>query len=213
MSEGDAPGRPDDGEDVRTDIMAATYRALCEHGYAGLTTQAIADELGKSTALLHYYYDTKEGLLVAFLEYLLDRFEETVATSTATDPGDQLADILEALLYGPADYEEYHVAMVELRSQAPYDDAIRDQLRRNDREVRELVAEVIERGIDEGVFQPVDPDRTATYLLSVVDGARTRWVVLGDDAILETVLAELRASLEDRLLAGDRELAVGDENS
>ncbi|MEF8974259.1 MAG: helix-turn-helix domain-containing protein, partial [Haloarcula sp.] len=44
--------------DTADDIMDATYRALCTHGYADLTMQDIADESDKSKAALHYHYDS-----------------------------------------------------------------------------------------------------------------------------------------------------------
>ena len=40
--------------------MEATYRALCEHSYANLTTEKIAAETDLSKAALHYHYGIKE---------------------------------------------------------------------------------------------------------------------------------------------------------
>ncbi|HET7323460.1 MAG TPA: helix-turn-helix domain-containing protein, partial [Halococcus sp.] len=62
--------------DTTDELMHATYRALCKHGYANLTMQDIADESTKSKAALHYHYDTKQDLLLAFLSFLYERFEE-----------------------------------------------------------------------------------------------------------------------------------------
>ena len=55
--------------------MAATYRALCAHGYADLTMQEIANEAGVSKAALHYHYDTKRALILSFLDMLSSDFE------------------------------------------------------------------------------------------------------------------------------------------
>lgn len=193
-------------EAAREEIMHATYRALCKHGYADLTTKAIAEEAGKSTALLHYYYDTKQDLLVAFLEFLLKRLHEKVDVSeTNGDPATQLTTLVETLLFGSDDYRDFQTAMLELRSQAPHNPSYREQLRKNDREFRTLVAEIIERGIDSGVFEDVDPDRTARYLISTVDGARTQWITLNDDDVLTAVHEELRTYISERLLVDDRQ--------
>ncbi|MFB6079766.1 MAG: TetR/AcrR family transcriptional regulator [Haloferacaceae archaeon] len=190
-----------DPESTHEEIMRATYRALCEHGYADLTTKAIAEESGHSTALLHYHYDTKEDLLVAFLEYLIERFHETAVLDEDHDgPAEQLAAVVERLVFGPDDYKDFQTAMLELRSQAPYNRAYREQLRSNDRELRALLSGIVERGIEAGVFRAVDPDRTATYLLATIDGARTRWITLDDDDVLTDVHEELRIYVADRLL-------------
>lgn len=49
--------------------MTATAEALAESGYADLTTRDVADRVDVSKSTLHYRYDTKEGLLTAWLRY------------------------------------------------------------------------------------------------------------------------------------------------
>jgi len=65
------------------DIMEATYRALCTHGYADLTMQDIAAESTKSKGTLHYHFEGKQDLLESFLAFLLNRFEERTETIPA----------------------------------------------------------------------------------------------------------------------------------
>ena len=190
---------------AREAIMGATYRALCAHGTANLTIQTIADEFDKSKSLIFYHYDSKEDLLVSFLAYLIDRFEERVETTDMEDPTEQLDALIDALLFGPDDHVDFQTAMLELRSQAPYNEAYREQFRTNDEYVFALFEEVIERGVECGAFADVDPSRIATMLLTTIDGARTRFVVLGDDRILDTV----REMIDDQL---DRTLFAGSES-
>ena len=176
-------------------IMRATYRALCRHGATGLTVQSIADEFEKSKSLIFYHYDSKEDLLSSFLAYLIARFEEWVTTTENDDPTERLGELIDGLIDGPDDQEEFQTAMLELRSQAPHNEAYREQFRTNNAYIHALFERVIQDGIDAGVFEPVDPERTATMVLTIIDGARTRWVVLGDDAVLETT----RELLDDYL--------------
>jgi len=178
--------RPDgaaaDGDE---DIMRATYRALRDHGYAALTVQRIADEYGKSTAAIHYHYDTKEELLVAFLDYLLGRFVDTIRDIETTDPDARLSLLLDELLTKPAETQELSVALLEMRSQAPYNDGFRERFAQNDEYVRYVLKAVINHGIDEGTFADVDADHAARALLSIADGGRTRAVVFDDVSELE----------------------------
>jgi AcrR family transcriptional regulator len=172
--------------ETRERIMNATYRALCEQGYASLTMQDIADECDCSKSLLHYHFDTKEELLVELLAHLLDRFQERVSDADPDDPRDQLVRLVDGFLFGGdergrKEHRAFHAALLELRAQAPHADAFRDQLAENDRSVHATVAVVIDRGIDDGRFRPVDADRTAALLLAAIQGARIRWVTLGDD--------------------------------
>lgn len=175
--------------------MEATYRALCTHGAADLSVQAIADEFDKSKSLIFYHYDSREDLLSSFLAYLLENFKNRVVASEIDDPVTQLDGLIDSLLYGPDDNESFQIAMLELRSQAPFNEAYRDQFRRNRVYVHRLTARVIDCGIDDGVFTPVDSDYIATLLLTMIDGARLQLVVLGDEAILDTT----RDAIDDRL--------------
>ena len=182
--------------ETRERIMDATYRALCEHGYASLTMQDIADECDCSTSLLHYHFDTKAELLVELLAHLLDRFQERVSEADPEDPRDRLVHLVDVFLFGADDrgveeHRAFHAALLELRAQAPHTDAFRAQLAENDRRVHATVADVVRRGVDEDRFLPVDATRTAAHLLAAVQGARIRWVTLGDDEAPEVVRAAL----------------------
>jgi AcrR family transcriptional regulator len=162
------------------EIMGATYRALREHGYADLTIKRIAAEYGKSTAAVHYHYDTKEELLAAFLDYILNRFVASIREVETTDPEQRLTVLLDRLLVAPQENPDLSVALLEMRSQAPYNEAFAERFRQNDEYVRYLVKAVINHGIDEGVFADVDADRVTRSLMTIVDGARTRSVVFDD---------------------------------
>ena len=198
---GSADGAEDGTGTEHEAIMRATYRALCRHGAVDLTVQSIADEFEKSKSLIFYHYGSKEDLLSSFLGYLIARFETQVAVTENDDPAERLRETIDALVYGPDDHEAFQTAMLELRSQAAHNEVYREQFRTNDVYVLDLFEAMIEDGIERGVFAPVDPERTATMLLTIIDGARTRWVVLGDEAVLETAHGLLEEYLETTLYA------------
>lgn len=181
-------GEPSNREfsEAQEEVMRATYRALREHGYADLTVKRIAEEYGKSTAAIHYHYDTKEELLAAFLDFVLDQFVESIRDVETTDPEERLALLLDELLVKPQSNQDLSIALLEMRSQAPYKEAFRDRFRQNDEYVRFMLKAVVNHGIDEGAFREVDADHVARSLMTIVDGARTRGVVLGEMAALET---------------------------
>lgn len=167
-------------------IMRATYAALCEHGYADLTIKRIAAEYGKSTAAIHYHYETKDDLLAAFLEYLIDQFVETIHDVETTDPEQRLDMLLDTLLLEPDEYQDLLIAMLEMRAQVPHKAAFADRFRQNDEYIRYILETVIDHGIKEGVFAEVDAEHVARALLTIVDGARTRAVVLDEPGTLAT---------------------------
>jgi AcrR family transcriptional regulator len=57
-----------DSPDTHTRILRAAFRGLLEHGYVGLSTRGIAAEAGVNHALIHYYFGTKDNLVLAALD-------------------------------------------------------------------------------------------------------------------------------------------------
>ncbi|EMA57516.1 transcription regulator [Halorubrum distributum JCM 13561] len=155
------------------EIMEATYRALLKHGYADLSISRIADELDKSKAAIYYHYDTKDDLLVAFLEFAVDRFEETIETETGDEPPEDLEHVIEKLLPLQPDEEQRQLqaVLVGLRSQAVTNEVFREQFTQIDDRLAATVRSIVERGIDDGTFRDVDSSRVAEHILATVNGA------------------------------------------
>ncbi len=187
--------------DSRERIMDATYDALVECGYADLTMSGIAAKSETSTSLLHYHFDTKEDLLVAFLDHLLEQLEADLAELTAAGPIDGLYGLLEWFVIGDEEPEReaFLIAFLELRAQAPYNSRYRERMRHADRLIRSALEALVGEGIDAGLVVDNDPETIATLLLSAMDGGRSRGVATGTrgytgevrDALVEHVLADI----------------------
>ena len=186
--------------DAKREIIAATGRALCAHGYADLTMQRIAEESSLTTAAIHYHFDTKDDLLDAVLDDLLDRFEARLACD-AGDPRECLATFLDAVLTptgspdGRGDgVDDFPVALMELKAQAPYHDRFRERFRALDDAMRTVVREAVADGVDAGHFADADPDAVARLVVTAINGAHVRTVALGEAPtptrrVVEDVLA------------------------
>jgi len=192
--------------DADEPTMRATCRALSDRGYANLTMQAIADEADVSKAALHYHYDSKQELLASFQAYLGDRFLARVRAADTDGPADErLASVLDAALSPPEsdDLADLQTALLELKAQAPYEPAFREQSRIFDEDFRTLLTDILETGVAEGTFRAdLDPERVAQFVVTVLAGSQTRQVSVGQPpavtrALLETyVEATLRPTPE-----------------
>jgi AcrR family transcriptional regulator len=161
------------GSAAKNEIMEATYRALLEQGYADLSISSIADHLEKSKAAIYYHYDTKDDLLVAFLEFAVDRFEETIDTETGNEPTEDLKHVVEKLLPLQPDDEQRQLqaVLVGLRSQAVTNEVFREQFTQIDERLVGTIRDIVKRGIDKGTFRDVDSSRGAEHILATVNGA------------------------------------------
>lgn len=71
-------GRPSNREERRTQILAAFARVLANHGFAGATIAAVANEADLAPGLIHYHFKNKEELLSALLKTLICGFRQRV---------------------------------------------------------------------------------------------------------------------------------------
>lgn len=166
------------------DIMCATYCALCEHGYADVTMADIAAASEKSKSALHYHYESKHALLLAFLDDLLESFGARLDSVDGETPRDRLLGIVETVLEPSDDgpNREFKTAVLEMKAQGPYDGAFRERLSDFDRTVRDYFAEALAAGVDSGDFRAeLDVSETADFFVTVCTGAQTRSVAVGRD--------------------------------
>ncbi|GAA3253741.1 TetR/AcrR family transcriptional regulator [Nonomuraea helvata] len=62
------PGRRPGSADTRGEILAAARKVFAEKGFDKATVRAIAREAEVDPALVHHYFDTKEGMFAAAMQ-------------------------------------------------------------------------------------------------------------------------------------------------
>ncbi len=76
-------------------------RAMAKRGYRGAPVTAIAREAGLTPGLVHYYFESKQAILIELLraiqQTVLDRFEDRLARA-GDDPWARLFALTDALL-------------------------------------------------------------------------------------------------------------------
>lgn len=187
----------EDLDETTAAIMEAVYRALSHNGYPATTMSEIAAEFEKSKSLLYYHYESKEEILNDFFAHLCERLEATLVEDPYDDPHEQLLALIDRLLPAEMDDESlrFRRAFFEIRSQAPHNQSYHEQIERSDEIILEALTETVRRGVDEGRFADVDPEREAELLFSTIYGIMERGVTLEDRALIE----RNKETLHDRI--------------
>ncbi|WP_299267107.1 TetR/AcrR family transcriptional regulator [Halorientalis sp.] len=107
--------------DTTAAVAGAVREALAEHGYARLTTAKIAAESELSGAGLYYHYDSKDEMVVAFLEAAAGFLSRELDALDANDPESRLREACDLLFTDRDDTERrgVDVAVMELLAHAP----------------------------------------------------------------------------------------------
>ncbi|MFF2112937.1 TetR family transcriptional regulator [Rhodococcus sp. ACS1] len=124
---------------MRTKLLDAAVDSLVELGYARTTTQGIARRAGVSRGAQLHHFPTKESLVVAAVEHLVDkRMEEILATEVDAGRGiEVLADAFSGPLFYAA-LELWVAARTDpalFEATVPLERKVTDALRRGSAEV------------------------------------------------------------------------------
>jgi len=84
--------------DTKSRLLEAAGRVVLSRGAAGLTLDAVAEEAGLSKGGLLYHYGSKEALLAAMVQHLVDVTEDRISAHRAADddPGSWTRGYLQA---------------------------------------------------------------------------------------------------------------------
>lgn len=158
--------------DRATDILAVALDLFARRDFASVTVRDIARACDINIALIYYYFGSKEELFRASIEHAIQqaiggyrrlRTRQTNPIDALEDWFNiniQLFDTLRQMAKVTIDYyfSTKSVASIDRLIEKLYEDE------------RQLLAENIRDGVAQGLFRPVDPDGTARFISTHLDG-------------------------------------------
>jgi AcrR family transcriptional regulator len=193
-----------EGEKARR-IIEAMRTSVGTRGAAGSTFDVVAREAGVSRGLLHYYFGSKEQLLV---EVVRHDCEVRIASMGARIAKASTADeIIAALVMGLEEFIEGEpgspAVIYELLSASRHSEDIRAELAELYRRWRADLADSLRTKEREGVVQlDADADSVASMLFCLGDGFGIQ--VLSDPDWDRQASFELGVRIARRLLGADK---------
>jgi AcrR family transcriptional regulator len=171
-----SPSRELAGEKAQR-IVDAMRTSVGLRGATGSTFDHVAREAGVSRGLLHYYFGTKERLLVEVVrrdcDLRMQRMSETVAGVESADA--LLGALVQSLNETIAESPEFFVILIELHVLARHNEEIAAEVAELHRRVREHLAGLLERARDEGVIDLAgEPGAVSEVLFALGDGLALR---------------------------------------
>jgi AcrR family transcriptional regulator len=175
------PGQPDaprDGSARLTGekaerIVDAMRRCVADRGIAGATFEHVSREAGVSRGLLHYYFGTKERLLIQVLRS--DAETRIGMLDAPLDRAKTVDEVIEVLVAGAEAVLEtdpgFYVILYELFAAGRQNAEIRGELAELYALNRAHLAEILRRKEAEGVLKlRLDAEAVVTYMFAAADG-------------------------------------------
>jgi AcrR family transcriptional regulator len=199
--------RREPGAVRREQLAAAALRRIAEEGLERLTLRAVARAAGIDHATLLYHFPSKEALLQAVAEHVLQRFQSPAGHGEP--PHDtpagfaairmELEDVRARLATEPALF----AALTELQLRARRDEAIARLLARLDDAWRSHLSDLLRQGMAQGAL------RSNLDVPTVVDALMIQIKGLGLHALTGASGARLDKAVDAIAAQWERWLAPG----
>jgi AcrR family transcriptional regulator len=167
--------------EMRRKIARAAAEVFNQKGFHGTTLEAVADALNMKRASLYYYVANKREM---FDEVVREVSVDNVATAEAIYATDEpaltkLGLIIQALMDSYAAH--YPLLYIFVREDLAQVDGSRSEwtreMRRLSRRYQEIVASIIQDGMDDGSIRPLISARVMAYAITGMMQWTSRWFV------------------------------------
>ncbi|MGH8950100.1 MAG: TetR/AcrR family transcriptional regulator [Acidimicrobiia bacterium] len=180
-------------------MIRAAYEVMARDGVHRVPLHQIATEAGVSKGLLIYHFSTKDGLVLASMEWVLEATEARIRRrlDESDDPTRAISNVIDEVWRSPdanRDFFRFYLDGVEHQARSPEFEQFADKARAI---MNSFYREVIVAGIEAGVLHVEDPDVAAIQMRAVIEGMFLQWLQTTD---WRTNHAEYRESCRAALL-------------
>jgi AcrR family transcriptional regulator len=190
----------------RRQILQAAVTVIGQRGLCDTRISDIAESAGASSALVLYYFGSKDRLLAEALAFSEESFytkaaQELEGLDTATE---QLVRLIEhSCLPGLVSRRAWHdewLLWLDMWARSPRDPDVARDREVLDRQWRDMIAGIVRTGQAQGEFADIDPDDFALRLAVTLDGLAVQ-VILEDPAVSPERMFEICARMAANDLA------------
>jgi len=154
-------------------ILDAARQILSEQGYSRLTLQAVEEESGEYRALVAYYFGSKQGLVDAIIDSLMDAEDEALRERLEgiEQPEERVRALIDEQRQISADWRGFR-AFYELLPHIMRDERLREELATDYARSRELDRRTLAAG---GAGGGDDLSKLAALSVAIVDGLAVQY--------------------------------------
>ncbi|QIN78768.1 TetR family transcriptional regulator [Rubrobacter marinus] len=181
-------------------LIRSAYKVMGEKGLGHLSLQDVADDAGVSKAILPYYFESKENLILLTMRWVLARVAQRIreAISRAESAESKVSAMIDAIFVNAESNRRFYLVFFDFLGYAARNDRFADVGATFHEICNGLYAEVVRAGQEEGVFNGTDAREAATVVRALVDGLFTQWIQEKD---WENTHAEYREVCKRSVLA------------
>jgi len=161
---------------VRKKIIDAASILYAKKGFADTSLQEISEKAGVTRTVTRYHVKTKSEIMRMIMEDILTCFQESLIkiTKDIDDPKEKLTAAL--YIYLTVVDQQKEKALLIYQKSSSLDRASKSRIMQLEVDVSSIFAQIINEGIEQGVFKNVDVDLMAYNIMMLAHmWALKRW--------------------------------------
>lgn len=189
------------GQSKRQSILDAAAKVLADRGYAGMTLQDVANEIGIYAASIYYYFPSREDLVREVAFTALEKFQTAIvetldAMPREATPLDRVKETICTMVRMYTSQDPYYAAYERIVGQVP--PSLADELRERRLVIRRLWIDLLQRAQATGQLSAT----TDLKLLRLIILGATHWISQWYDPEGERSPEEIAQTYVDVILHG-----------
>ncbi len=198
-------GRKDKSDIRKPEILKHLYQVMEKEGLEGATLAKVADSMGVNSGLLIHYYKTKEEMIVAMVDYMLEMYADIYISklNEVQAPQLRLNNMLDTF-FSPdwtkrgTDTVFYSCYALSFRNSR-----VKKRFKNMYDGFRELLADEIRNFIKAGIVKVTNPVKTADIIITLIEGLNFYRTALDEDTEIEEAGEYFKKTVQDLLTKGE----------
>lgn len=159
-------------------LVRSAYKVMGEKGLFQFTLQDVANESGVSKAILPYYFESKENLILLTMRWALACVVRSIreAVANADTAEAKASSMIDAIFADPESSRRFHLVVLDFLGYAIRADKLDDVSIPFERIWSCICAEIISSDSEEGVYRVGDASEAPWIVLALINGILTVWI-------------------------------------
>jgi len=171
--------------DKRELILKAARDCLRDRGLKGLNIRDVAKAAGVSLGSVHYYFSSKEEILVEIFRQFVHRVSDaTLSRTPDSNPKQVLMDLLDGYFAELSRDPTTCQGFIDLWDHVPRNEDLRRLMEQYYRRSAEFLTELIKEGKRQGLFHVDSPSAAAGQIIAIIDGIKVQLHLFGRETDL-----------------------------
>ncbi len=157
----------------RTQLIEATIRSIAEKGLSETTTASVAGEAGLSQGIINLHFESKDRLLLATLERVVDEYRhlwEAALEAAPANPADRLAALVEVDFHPSVCDRNKLAVWFAFWSESKARPTYRKLCAARDRDYDRVMVKLCGELVEDGGYERIDPELAARALAAITEG-------------------------------------------